>query len=182
MKSFCNAWRPMLLGALLTLVLVGVAGAVPLHQPGAATIERKLTIAAADFYPQSHTAQYSNYGNWLRSYLDNTDVYFIAPVDFPTPRPVTVDKLELHAYDDNNAGRITITLNRDSPSGGAQVEMAYLDTGYAFVDPAGPRTWQDTTITNAVKYQGHDTYLWARITDDTNLYLYGATIYYHVGK
>jgi hypothetical protein len=177
-----NAWRPLLLGAVLMLVLVGVAGAVPTAGPSALGIQRKLTIAAADFYPQSHGTQYWNAGVFLESYVDSTDVHFIAPVDFPTPRPVTVDKVQLHAYDNNSGGRITIRLYRPAPSNGIEAEMAYIDTGVAFVDPAGnPRTWQTTSISPNVKYQGHDTYLWATISDDDNLTLYGATIYYRVG-
>jgi hypothetical protein len=178
-----NAWRPLLLGAVLMLVLVGAAGAVPTAGPSALGIQRKLTIAASDFYPKDHLTQYNNNGIYLFTSQDSNDRVFIAPVDFPTPRPVTVDKVQLHAYDNNSGGRITIQLYRAAPSTGVEVQMAGLDTGVAFVDPAGtPRTWQTTSISPNVKYQGHDTYLWLVISDDTNLALYGATIYYRVGR
>jgi hypothetical protein len=175
-------WTPMALGAVLMLILVGVAGAVPTEKPSALGIQRKLTITAADFYPKDHLTEYNNDGFYLYTLQDSNDRVFIAPVDFPTPRPVTVDKVQLHAYDNNSSGRITIRLYRPAPATGIEAEMAYIDTGVAFVDPAGtPRTWQTTSISPNVKYQGHDTYLWAAISDDTSLWLYGVTIYYRVG-
>jgi hypothetical protein len=176
-----SVWRPLLLGAVLMLVLVGAAGAVPTERPSALSIQRKLTIAASDFYVTDETTQYDNYGLYLVTHQDSSNRVFIAPVDFATPRPVTVDKLELHAYDNNSSGHITITLYRAAPSNGVEVQMAYLDTGVLFTDAANPRTWQTASISPNVKYLGHDTYLWVTISDDTSLILYGATIYYRVG-
>ena len=86
----------------------------------------------------------------------------------------------LHAYDDNTVHEILMYLYRAAPSKPDAVIMASVWTGTTFADPA-VRTWEDTTIAFNVKYQGHDTYLEATITDDTSLRLYGATIYYRVG-
>jgi hypothetical protein len=174
-------WTPMALGAVLMLVLVGAAGAVPTERPSALGIQRKLTITAADFYPNKHTVQYWNSGCYLDSLLNGDEAYFAAPVDFPTPRPVTVDKVQLHAYDNNSDHHIRMDLFRAAPSTGIQALMARIDTGVQFTDVTYPRTWQDTTIDANVKYQGHDTYLWLMISDDTDLRFYGATIYYRVG-
>jgi hypothetical protein len=173
-------WTPMALGAVLMLVLVGVAGAVPIERPSALGVQRKLTIAAADFYPSTHTVQYSNGGFTLWSAVDEQEVSFIAPVDFPTPRPVTVDKVELLARDNNNQDYMVMTLWRAAPSHASTASMAQLSTGVEFAYP-GVHTWQTTTIGHNVKWPGHDTYLWVTISDDTDLTLYGATIYYRVG-
>jgi hypothetical protein len=180
MKRPQNAWRPLLLGAVLMLVLVGVAGAVPTERPSALSAQKKLTITAADFYPCSHTEQYHNDGYTLRSEVDDDWVCFIAPVDFPTPRPVTVDKVQLHAADNNNQAQIILNLWRAAPSHASAAPMAAVSTGVEFAD-LSLHTWEDTTIGYNVKWPGHDTYLQAFIYDNDYLTLYGVTIYYRVG-
>jgi len=183
MNRLHNPWRPMLLGALLMLVLVGVAGAVPTDQPSALSTRRQLMISAADFYPCDDSVNYSNYGISLYSNVDNTDQYFMAPIDFPYSLWVTIDKLEVFAYDNNSTGRIQTWLLLSSPTSGNEQSIAYIDTGVAYTDPVNdPRTWQDTSISPNVKNPGNDIYLQVVISDNNNLELYGARIFYYMGK
>ena len=61
-------------------------------------------------------------------------------------------------------------------------EMATIDTGVPFSDPAtDPRTWEDTSISPNVKNPANDVYVRIRMTDDSNLYVYGVRIWYHPG-
>jgi hypothetical protein len=70
----------------------------------------------------------------------------------------------------------------DKPSRGTGKVMASIDAGAAFADPATkPRTWQTTAISPNIVYSANNTYLDVVITDDTELLLYGVTIYYRVG-
>jgi hypothetical protein len=181
MDRLHNAWRPMLLGALLMLVLVGVAGAVPTKQPTSAlSTQRKIVISAGEFLPADSNVTFSNHTSYLYTLQNNVDLGFIAPVDFPTHRKVVVDRVELHARDTNPTGRIRLHLFRTTPSTGATIgEMAYIDTGIAYTYPS-PRTWQDTSISPNVKWPTQDCLLFAWISDDSNLLLNGATIYYRV--
>jgi hypothetical protein len=182
MKLAKSMWRPMLLGAVVTLVLVGAAGATPTEKPSALSSQRKLVLTAADFYPVDNTVQYTNLGDWLATTANATEEAFLGPVDFPTYTRVRVDKVELYAFDNNSSGRITLTLYRDKPSTASEVSMTHIDTGVNFADTTDPRTWQTTAITPNVVYSANDTYLYITIDDDTNLYFYGVTIYYRVGK
>jgi len=183
MDRLHNAWKPMLLGLVLLSVLVGVAGAVPTDQPSALSTRRQLLICAADFNPINNTTGYSNNGHVLQSSLDNTDQFFMAPVEFPYSLWVTIDRVELFAYDNNNTGRIQTWLYLSSPSSGTETDIASLDTGFAYVDPANnPHTWQTTAISPNVKNPANDVYVYVDITDDSNLWLYGVRIFYYMGK
>jgi hypothetical protein len=177
-------WRtPMLLGAALMAVLVGVAAAVPPEKPSAATTPRQVVLCAADFYPTRDIVEYWNDGFTLDATKDNTNSVFLAPVNFVAPYWVTVDKVELFAYDNNSSGRITMSLYRSKPSIGSETVMASLDTGHAFTDPVNqPRTWQTTAISPNVVNPANDAYIYLTITDDTALSLYGVRVWYHVGK
>jgi hypothetical protein len=71
---------------------------------------------------------------------------------------------------------------RGKPSRGTGKVMASIDTGAAFADPTtNPRTWQTTAISPNTAYSANNTYLDVIITDDTELLLYGVTVYYRVG-
>jgi hypothetical protein len=95
---------------------------------------------------------------------------------------VTVEKVQLFAYDNNTTGRIRMWLYRTKPSVGTQTAMAYIDTDITFADPTSPRTWTDTTISPNVKNPANGTYLWITFSDNTALDLYGVRIFYHTGK
>ncbi len=43
-------------------------------------------------------------------------------------------------------------------------------------------TWSTTTISPKIKNPANDVYLYVMITDDTYLTLYGARIFYYMGK
>ncbi len=173
----------MLLGVLWMAVLVGAAGARPNERAQAASGTRQLIIQAADFYPTNNTYAFWNNGYYLESYVNGNNVYFSAPVQFPAPYYVTVEKVQLFAYDNNTTGQIKMWLKRTKPSVGTQTDMAYIDTGYAFADPVNvPRTWTDTSISPCVKNPANGTYLWVQISDDSNLRLYGVRIFYHTGR
>src|SRR4030042_5268526 len=116
MNRLHDAWKPILLGAVLMSVRVGVAGAVPTDQPSALGSPRQLVISAADFYPYSDDMDYYNVGNWLYSAAKLTTQYFLAPVDFPAPNWVTIDKFELFAYDNNYSGNILAYLYLSKPA------------------------------------------------------------------
>jgi len=182
MKSGKSWWMPVLLGVLLVAVLVGVAGARPNERAQGASGTRQLIIQAADFYPATNTFAFVNNGYYLYSDLDGSVVRFIAPVQFPAPYYVTVEKVQLFAYDNNTTGQIRMGLVRTKPSVGTQTSMAFIHTGYASADPVIPRTWTDTSISPNVKNPAHGTYLWVQISDDTALDLYGVRIFYHTGK
>jgi len=183
MNRLQNAWRPLLLGLVLLSVLVGVAGAVPTDQPSALSTRRQLMICAADFNPVNNTTAYSNNGLVLQSNVENAHQFFMAPVEFPYSLWVTIDKVELFAYDNNNTGRIETYLYLSSPTSGSQAGIAYLDTGFAYVDPVNdPHTWQDTTISPNVKNPANDVYVYVDISDDTSLWLYGVRIFYYMGR
>ena len=135
MKRVQKWWTPMLLGAALMAVLVGVAAAVPPEKPSAASPPRQVVLCAADFYPTRDIAEYWNDGFTLDTMKDNTQYRFLAPVNFVAPYWVTVDKVELFAYDNNTAGKIVMDLYRSKPSIGSETLMASIDTGHAFADP-----------------------------------------------
>ena len=181
MNRLQNAWRPLLLGLVLLSVLVGVAGAMPTHQPSALGTPRQLVISAADFYPCDDSYDYSNYGDVIYLGGGTSLGYFVAPVDFPYPLWVTIDKLELFAYDNNSAGRIEAYLYLGSPASFGHQEIGYVETGVSYASPAYG-TWQDTTISPNVKNPAHDVYLRVYINADTNLKLFGVRVFYYMGR
>ena len=183
MKRLHNWWTPILLVAARMAVLVGVAAAVPPEKPSAASPPRQVVLCAADFYPTHDTNEYVNYGQTLSTTKDRTIYWFLAPVNFVAPYWVTVDKVELFAYDNNTSARILMRLFRIKPSSGAESQMAFIDTGDTFADPLNnPRTWQTTAISPNVVNPANDVYIYLSIDDDTSLYLYGVRIWYHLGK
>ena len=182
MKSGKSWWMPVLLGVLLMAILVGAAGARPNERAQAASGTRQLIIQGADFYPVDNTSAFWNHGDYLQSSLDQFSVTFTAPVQFPAPYYVTVEKVQLFAYDNNGSGAIRMTLYRTKPSVNTKQEMAYIDTGLAFANPTFPRTWTDTTISPSVKNPANGIHLLVQITDDTDLVLYGVRIFYHTGR
>ncbi len=183
MKSRKSWWMPVLLGVLLMAILVGVAGARPNERAQAASGRRQLIIGAADFYPVNNTYAFSSDGYRLWSDVNGSSIWLVAPVQFPAPYHVTVEKVQLFAYDNNSTGHIKMGLWRTKPSVGTETSMAYIDTGYLFADPVNnPRTWTDTSISPSVKNPANGTYLWVEITDDTQLDLYGVRIFYHTGR
>ncbi len=182
MKSGKSWWMPVLLGVVLITVLVGVAGAKPNGRSQAASGTRQLIIQAADFYPTNNTSAFFSNGYYLYSKVDGSNVVFIAPVQFPASYYVTVEKVQLFAYDNNSTDRIEMALYRTKPSVGTRTLMAYISTGLAFTDPTNPRTWTDTSISPSVVNPAHGTYLSVSISDDTNLRLYGVRIFYHTGR
>ena len=182
MNRLQNAWRPLLLGLVLLSVLVGVAGAVPTDQPNALSTRRQIMISAADFYPASDNMDYMNYGYYLLSYADASYTTFLAPIDFPYSLWVTLDKVELFAFDNNSAGRVLAQIYLTKPSSGSNQLIAQIDTGGATADPADPRTWQTTAISPNVKNPANDLHVYLQITDNDALKLYGVRIWYRVGK
>ena len=183
MKSGKSWWMPVLLGVLLMAILVGVAGARPNERAQAASGTRQLIIGAADFYPKDNTSAFHNNGNYVTSLVNGSSVILMAPVQFPAPYYVTVEKVQLFAYDNNTTDQMSMTLYRTKPSVGTETAMAYIDTGYTFTDPVNiPRTWTETSISPSVVNPANGTYLWVQISDDTQLDLYGVRIFYHTGK
>jgi hypothetical protein len=182
MTRLQNVWRPLLLGAVLMAILVGVVGAVPTEKPSALSTQRQLVIGAGDFYPTDNDAQYFDGGLYLNTTADSTYTEFVAPVDFLAPFWVTVDKLELFALDNNNGGYISASLYLSKPSKGTEQMMASVDTGWDFADPTEPRTWSTTAISPNIKNPANDTYVYLQISDDTDLVVYGVRIWYRVGK
>ena len=182
MKRVHKWWTPLLLGAALVAVLVGVAAALPPEKPSAASPPRQVVLGAADFYTSTHANEYVNTGVMLYMEKDQTYQYFVAPVNFVAPYWVTVDKVELFAYDNNTSGNIVMDLFRVKPSTLSWAPMASIGTGVAFADTADPRTWQTTAISPNVVNPANDVYVSLLMTDDTDLFLYGVRIWYHVGK
>ncbi len=183
MKSGKSWWMPVLLGVLLMAILVGAAGARPNERAQAASGTRQLIVSAADFYPINNTYAFYNYGSSLTSSANMSYVNFTAPVQFPAAYYVTVEKVQLFAYDNNTTGQIKMWLYRTKPSVGTLLAMAYIDTGWTFADPVNnPRTWTDTSISPNVKNPANGTYLWVQFSDNTNLDLYGVRIFYHTGR
>jgi hypothetical protein len=182
MKRLTSAWTPVLLGAILMATLVGVAGAVPTEKPSGLSAQRQMVLTAADFYPNSHQAQYYNSGSYLSTAENQIYRYFLAPVDFPAPYWVTIDKFELFAYDNSSAGQLTADLQLTKPATGADTSIAFIDTEYLSSDPAMPHIWETTAISPNVKNPANDLYVRVLISDDTDLRLYGVRIWYRVGK
>ncbi len=183
MKSGKSWWMPVMLGVLLMAVLVGVAGARPNERAQAASGTRQLIIGAADFYPANNTYAFFNGGNFVTSLVNGSNTILVAPVQFPAPYWVTVEKVQLFAYDNNTTGRIMMWLERTKPSVGSKTQMAYIDTGYAFADSVNnPRTWTTTSISSSVVNPANGAYLDVVISDDSRLDLYGVRIFYHTGR
>jgi len=182
MNRLHNAWRPMLLGAVLMSVLVGVAGAVPTQKPSALSSQRQLVVGAADFYPISDDTNYTNYNHCLYSDADGVTQYFMAPVDFPAPLWVTIDRFELFALDANGTGQIVADIHLSKPSEGSDQSIASISTGVAFADWTDPRTWQTTAISPNVKNPANDVYVYLSIDDNDALHVHGVRIFYRVGK
>ena len=127
MNGLKNNWRSVLLGSLLTLVLLGLGGRSA-DVSAQATGRRQLIIPAAHFYPVDNTVQYENAGASLVS-KDTGPIKFLAPVQFVVPYYATVEKLELMAFDNTNAGRIRVWLYKTKPAIWSQDDMASIDTG-----------------------------------------------------
>jgi hypothetical protein len=159
-----------------------VAGAVPTDQPSALGTPRQLVISAADFYPASNDVDYYNDGNCVVGHADFTGHVFMAPIDFPAPNWVTIDKFELFAYDNNPLAGIYAAVYLSKPSSGTEQPIAQIETGYDFADPTNPRTWETTAISPNVKNPANDLHVLVNITDNDSLRLCGARIWYRVGK
>jgi len=179
MNRLLNTWRPILLGLVLLSVLVGVAGAVPTNQPSALSTRRQLMISAADFYPINDDIDYNNDGTDVRPMSGSG--YFIAPVDFPYPLWVTIDKFELFAYDNNSAQEIRVWLNLSKPASFSEENFGYVATGMPYASDTNG-TWQDTTISPNVKNPADDLYVYVWFGDSANLRLYGVRIFYYMGR
>ena len=182
MNRLHNAWRPILLGLVLLSVLVEVAGAVPTDQPSALGTPRQYVICAADFYASDDFTTWTSNGQTLNTTQNGVAGWFEAPIDLPVPNWATIDKFELFALDNNNAGNIRAFLYLSKPSTGSDQVIASIDTLVAYVSSDDPHTWQTTAISPNVKNPANDLYVWLGISDDTNLSLYGVRIWYRVGK
>ncbi len=112
MKRAKKWWMPVLLGVLLMAILVGVAGARPNERAQAASGTRQLIIQAADFYPVNNTSAFFNGGNFVTSLVNGSNTVLVAPVQFPAPYYVTVEKVQWFAYDNNTTGYIRMWLQR----------------------------------------------------------------------
>jgi hypothetical protein len=182
MNRLQNVWRPLLLGTILIAILVGVVGAVPTEKPSALSAPRQLVIAASDFDSIDNVEAYVNIGWFLKSGLNNTSQYFIAPLDFPVPYYATIDRFELFALDNNSTDGIKANIYLLKPSQGTVQEIASINTGSSFADPADPYTWSTTAISPNVKKPANDLYVHLQIDDDTALQVYGVRIWYRAGK
>jgi len=179
MNRLPNAWKPMLLGAILMLVLVGVAGAVPTDRPHVLSTRRQIMISASDFYPNASGYAYTSTGHLL--YTTSSNGCFMAPVDFPYPLWVTIDKFELFAYDNDSGAEITAELMLSSPASFTAQPIGYVATGGSYASST-PGTWQDTSISPNVKNPANDVYVYACIGNPSNLILYGVRIFYYMGR
>jgi hypothetical protein len=179
MNRLKRYWSPTLLGMLLMAILLGVGG------PGTsvsaqATGTRQLIIPAAHFYPINQAVAYWNNGHSLLS-TDTIPVTFLAPVQFVVPYYATVEKLELMAFDNTNGGRIRVWLYNVKPTILGPSTMAAIDTGVLFQSATKPRTWVDSTITNATVRPAEAAYVQLEIDPAIALEVYGVRVWYHPG-
>jgi hypothetical protein len=184
MKRIRKWWLPLLLGALLTALLMGAAAARPRQQAQAA-VTKKLTISMAEFSPIYDSAYipspHEKYGDYLHSRLDESPIELVAPVQFPHDGQVTVEKLELIAWDQNPDFRATLQLFRTNPSKlESRTEMAAISTGDSWA--GGYHAWTEPDVTPRRVTTSHQAWLLLWLFDDTDLSVFGVRIYYHEGK
>ena len=188
MKKVKKSWIAVLCGALLMATLVGVVWARPNARPQAAATTKRITIPAGWFHPVGSGYSWRSFGYYTVSYLNQTSVFFHAPVVFPSGgQKFTVEKIALYAYDENGPAQgnknACVYLYKTNPLVGATSQPAMMasvcSTGSSATDP---RTFTTTTIASNPITTARGAYLRLEIEDNTDLLVYGVRIWYHKGS
>jgi hypothetical protein len=134
-------------------------------------------VPAASFIPADDAHNYWNNGTYVA--MNSGSGSFSAPVEFPTHKTVTVEKITLYAYDYNSLSRACVWLKRERPThGDAQVMGSACSTGSSATDP---RSFTNANINPSAVRPGHGLYLWLEIQASAALGVYAVRIEYHTG-
>ena len=111
-------WAVLLVGVLVAGLLVGFGdGDEAVAKQPRATYDR-IMISAAAFVPATDSADYTNYGDYLR--VSNGVRGFTAPLSFPVP-VVNIRRITFFAYDATWSDEVCVNLHRSSPAAGTAV-------------------------------------------------------------
>jgi hypothetical protein len=147
MEKSKKLWIPVLLGVLLIALMVGVAGAgVKNRASGALGPTAYITVPGAAFNPHDETADWYNYGQWIRNDSITEHTFYAGPIVFPHAGTVQITQVVLVALDENPTAEACARLFRNKFSTGAVEDMANVcSTGS---DPA-VRQFSTATISPA---------------------------------
>ena len=179
MKRFKKSWMAVVVAAILVGTLAGVVWARPKDRPEAQDITRKVTLTGADLIPAADELDWQNQGGSLE--LSSSTIGGLhAPVVFPCLSSVVVERIKLHAYD-NNGGLVAgacATLYRAKPDTKSDQELA---SACSPSEPGGtsadPETFTSTDIDQQV-WPSQKAYILITIIGE-NVKVYGVTIEYH---
>jgi hypothetical protein len=175
MRKVSKLWIAAVVGALLLGTLVGVVWARPREERLAAGRTRKVVLAAADFIPSEASEDWYN-GGWFVTCGPGGHCYYTAPVVFPCLSSVTVERIKLHAYDDNVDYEATATLLRLNP---ARLKLANLgEISSSGSSSQYPRTFTSPNINKRV-LPSQRAYILLYIPVTSTISVYGITIEYH---
>jgi hypothetical protein len=175
MRRVSKLWMAAVVGALLLGTLVGVVSARPGERPLAAGGTRKLTLTGADFIPRYSDFGWENYGNYVTT--GGGSAFFAAPVVFPCLSPVVVERIKLHAVDQNEHGWYSLVyLMRVKPANGNTATLGWAQSSYS--SSTRPTTFTSAEINKVVR-PNQRAYLMLKI-EDSAIKVYGVTIEYHI--
>jgi hypothetical protein len=173
MRTTGKWWMAVAGAALLLGALVGVVWARPLDRPRAQDITRKVTLTGSDFVPHRNTDDWYTYGSLVVCLTGSCEL--TAPVAFPCLPSVTVERIKLHVYDNNNGMRATAKLYRAYPPTGARVFLGEVSS------PDGQsgaiKTYSSGPI-NQVVWPSQKAFIWLEI-GGTFVDVHGVTVEYH---
>ncbi len=173
MSKASKSWMVGVGAALLLGALVGVVWARPNDRPQGTDITRKVTLTSSDFFPHRNTDDWFNTGSVVVCFTGSCEL--AAPVVFPCLPSVTVERIKLHVYDNNNGYRAKATLRRAHPSTGALVPLGEVRSPLGTT--GGLQTYTSGTI-NKVVWPSQKVFIWLEI-EGQFIDVYGVTVEYH---
>jgi len=130
----------VLLGGLLLITLVGLAGATASESPAAAASTWTLTVPAAAFHPEDNGYNFYNSGWMLRS-EDAVQRYFTAYVPLPYGSEITLDHVEVLGKDNTTSYELCVEVLRFDPDTPGRHSLGKVCSGGSTASPTDPNTW-----------------------------------------
>ena len=133
MKEMKKWWMPLLLGALLMAILVGVAGARPNARP-LAVAWRNHTVSAHHCTPMHDDTDWA-YGSEDLHCSSGGSCSFVCPIRPPHEGSVRIQRLTMYAYD-NGTGEVCVSLREHrTTTGNVVLRLASSCTSDSANDP-----------------------------------------------
>jgi hypothetical protein len=170
-----RALRPaaaVLAGAILAALLTSFPPGGQPEAKAALGPLQAVTLTGADFHPYEDGGDFHINGNYIRG-----SGYFVARIPFPA-ETVVITSVKYRVYDDQAAGDACVRLYRATPAEGSDVSWGErCTTGTSTTDP---QTLTLPVFERVGRF--HTAYFWVSLdgTNDTDLKLYGATVFYRV--